>query len=84
VLTVEGRQLSGVGGDVAGGDAASVASAHDGHPVLAVGVPVLHLPVPGMQEAFSRCPVLQPPGQSPSCHPPASPGILRLLHAVGE
>jgi hypothetical protein len=39
--TIEGGQLGGVGGDEAGGDAAPVAAANDGHPVL--GVPVLHL-----------------------------------------
>ena len=38
--TIEGGQLGGVGGDEAGGDAAPVAAANDGHPVL--GVPVLH------------------------------------------
>lgn len=42
LITVEGGQLGGVGGEEAGGDAAPVAAADDGHPVLAC-VPVLHL-----------------------------------------
>ena len=44
MVTMEGWQLCGVGGDKAGGDAAPVAAADDGHSVPAVGVPVLHLP----------------------------------------
>lgn len=42
LITVEGGQLGGVGGEEAGGDAAPVAAADDGHPVLAC-VPILHL-----------------------------------------
>jgi hypothetical protein len=42
---VEGRQLGGVGGDEAGCDAAPVAAADDGQPVLAVG-PLFNSPRP--------------------------------------
>jgi hypothetical protein len=49
VLTVEDGQFGGVGGDEAGSDAAPVAAADDGHPVLAVGETVLHLSAAGMQ-----------------------------------